>query len=240
MTPERLARLRQVLDRRQPDLTVVTDFVHKQRNLSAIVRNCDAVGIMRVYAAIGDEDYRAFRGTTMGSHLWVSVTPCKNLDEALSPLVESGYQTVAAHLGESAIDYRAIDYTRPTAIVMGAEKSGVSDEGQAAVDHCVSIPMCGMVGSYNVSVAAGIILSEAQHQRQNAGLYEHRRIDDTTYNTLFFQWAHPKLTTFCEERGLRYPELDETGEVRDAPGWYASVRAGTAPLYRGTSEGVGK
>ena len=39
MTPERIARLRQVLDRRQPDLTVVTDFVHKQRNLSAIVRD---------------------------------------------------------------------------------------------------------------------------------------------------------------------------------------------------------
>ena len=46
MTPERIERLHQVLRRRQPDLTVVTDFVHKQRNLSAIVRNCDAVGIM--------------------------------------------------------------------------------------------------------------------------------------------------------------------------------------------------
>ena len=45
MTPKRIARLRQVLDRRQPDLTLVTDFVHKPRNLSALVRICDAVGL---------------------------------------------------------------------------------------------------------------------------------------------------------------------------------------------------
>ena len=61
MTPERIARLRQVLDRRQPDLTVVTDFVHKQRNLSALVRNCDAVGVLRMHAVIGDEDEVARR-----------------------------------------------------------------------------------------------------------------------------------------------------------------------------------
>ena len=128
MTPERLARLRKVLDQRQPDLVMVTDFVHKQRNLSAIVRNCDAVGIMRVFAAIGDEDYRAFRGTTMGSHRWVTVTPSSDLDEALTPLEEQGLQTVAAHLDASAVDYREVDYTRPTAIVMGAERAGLDRE----------------------------------------------------------------------------------------------------------------
>ena len=55
MTPERIARLRAVLDRRQPDLAVVTDFVNKQRSLSAIVRNCDAAGVMRLHAVIGNE-----------------------------------------------------------------------------------------------------------------------------------------------------------------------------------------
>jgi len=84
MTPERIARLRAVLDRRQPDLIVITDFVHKQRNLSAIVRNCDAAGVMRVHAVLGDEDYHAFRGTAMGSHSWVEVARHPDLDEALA------------------------------------------------------------------------------------------------------------------------------------------------------------
>lgn len=230
MTPKRLARLRKVLDQRQPDLIMVTDFVHKQRNLSAIVRNCDAVGIMRMFAAIGDEDYKAFRGTAMGSHLWVDVTPCNDIKDALAPLSAQGVQTVAAHLGDEVIDYRDVDYTRPTAIVMGAEKRGLSMAAQS-VDHCVTIPMVGMVGSLNVSVAAGIILTEAQRQRQCAGLYSRRRIDDETYRVLFFQWAHPRLSTFCEERGLRYPELDPDGELADPPGWYAQVRVGTAARY---------
>lgn len=240
MTPERLARLRKVLDQRQPDLVMVTDFVHKQRNLSAIVRNCDAVGIMRVFAAIGDEDYRAFRGTTMGSHRWVTVTPTSDLDEALTPLEEQGLQTVAAHLDARAVDYREVDYTRPTAIVMGAERAGLSAQARQRVGHCVTIPMVGMVGSFNVSVAAGIILAEAQQQRQRAGLYDHRRIDDKTYQRLFFQWAHPRLRAFCEERGLRYPELDGEGELADAPGWYAQVRAGTAPRYVPAQEKTSK
>lgn len=231
MTPERLARLRKVLDQRQPDLFMVTDFVHKQRNLSAIVRNCDAVGIMRVFAAIGDEDYKAFRGTTMGSHLWVDITPCVDISDALTPLSAQGVQTVAAHLGNEVVDYRELDYTRPTAIVMGAEKRGLSAAAAQRVDHCVTIPMVGMVGSLNVSVAAGIILAEAQRQRQQAGLYSQRRIDDEAYRTLFFQWAHPRLCSFCEERGLRYPALGPDGELADAPGWYAQVRAGTAARY---------
>jgi tRNA (guanosine-2'-O-)-methyltransferase len=186
---------------------------------------------MRVSAAIGDEDYRAFRGTTMGSHRWVTVTPSSDLDDALTPLETQGLQTVAAHLDENAVDYREIDYTLPTAIVMGAERAGLSAQARQRVDHCVTIPMVGMVGSFNVSVAAGIILAEAQQQRQRAGLYDHRRIDDKTYQRLFFQWAHPRLRAFCEERGLRYPELDGEGELADAPGWYAQVRAGTAPRY---------
>jgi tRNA (guanosine-2'-O-)-methyltransferase len=48
--PDRITRLRAVLDKRQPDLTLVTDFVHTQRDTSAIIRNCDAVGIMIVHA----------------------------------------------------------------------------------------------------------------------------------------------------------------------------------------------
>ena len=98
MTPKRIARLREVLNRRQPDLTVVTDFVHKQRNLSAIVRNCDAVGIQRMHAVIGTEDYKTFRGTAMGSHHWVDVDTHQNPAVALDALKASGYQLVAATL----------------------------------------------------------------------------------------------------------------------------------------------
>ena len=230
MTPERLGRLRRVLDQRQPDLCVVTDFVNKQRNLSAIVRNCDAVGIQYLHAVIGEEDYTAFRGTAMGSHDWVTINHYRQPADAFAVLRQDGSQLVAAHLDADAVDYRSIDYTRPTAIVFGAERRGVSEEALAEVDHCVTIPMMGMVASYNVSVAAGIILAEAQRQRQQAGSYASPRLGERAYQRLFFEWGHPQVRDFCRQRGLAYPPLNDEGEIDDPSGWYAQVREGVAPL----------
>ncbi|TXS96293.1 tRNA (guanosine(18)-2'-O)-methyltransferase TrmH [Parahaliea maris] len=230
MTPERSARLRAVLERRQPDLTLVTDFVNKQRNLSAIVRNCDAAGIMAIHAVLGEEDYRAFRGTAMGSHRWVEVHRHAAVDEAISGLQAQGYQVLAAHLGEGARDYREIDYCKPTAVLLGAERRGVSVEARARVDGFITVPMMGMVESYNVSVASGIILAEAQRQRAEAGLYDQCRIDRATYRRLLFEWAYPDLVEYCTERGLAYPPIDEAGDLVVPSAWYAAVREGRAPL----------
>jgi tRNA (guanosine-2'-O-)-methyltransferase len=224
LTPKRIARLRQVLDRRQPDLTVVTDFVHKQRNTSAIVRNCDAVGIMAIHAVVDKNSYKAFRGTAMGSHRWVKVVRHESLDDALAAVRSQEMQVIAAHPGEASIDFREIDFTRPTALLMGTEKAGLGDDAIAAADECITVPMYGMVSSYNVSVAAGIILAEAQRQRQVAGLYDQCRLDPETYERLFFEWGHPKVRQFCEDRGLEYPTLDEEGEIADPPAWYAEAR----------------
>ena len=165
MTPERISRLRGVLDRRQPDLTVVTDFVHKQRNLSAIVRICDAAGVLQIHPVLGDEDYKAFRGTAMGSHNWVEVCRHPTVEDALAPLARSGYQLVGADPAPGAVDFRDVDYTLPTALVLGAERRGLGREGRSLLDVPVSIPMFGMVGSLNVSVAAGIMIYEALRQR---------------------------------------------------------------------------
>lgn len=224
MTPERIARLRRALDRRQPDLTVVTDFVHKQRNLSAIVRNCDAVGVAELHAVIGDEDYRAFRGTAMGSHQWVDVHRYSRQADALEPLRQRGFQVVAAHLVPGAAHYREVDYTRPTAILLGAEKRGVSEAAAALVDCPVTIPMLGMVSSLNVSVASGIILAEAQAQRERCGYYDNRRLDQDTYDRLFFEWGYPELAAYCRERGLDYPPVNRAGDLCDPAGWYAKIR----------------
>ncbi|MEP5763230.1 MAG: tRNA (guanosine(18)-2'-O)-methyltransferase TrmH [Halieaceae bacterium] len=224
MTPERIARLRAVLDRRQPDLTVITNFVHKQRNTSAIVRNCDAVGIMAVHCVVGEAEYRAFRGTAMGSHRWVEVLPYESLPDAVSAVRKQSMQLLAAHPAADAVDFRDIDYTRPTALLLGTEKAGLDDVALAQADRCISVPMLGMVGSYNVSVAAGIILSEAQRQRQQAGLYDSSRLDQATWQRLFFEWGHPQVRDYCQQRGLDYPALNDEGEIDNPSAWYARVR----------------
>ena len=226
MTPERYLRLRAVLDRRQPDLTLITDNVHKGRNLSAIVRTADAAGIAEMHAVIDDKDYKAFRGTAMGSHSWVEVKRHCDIGGLITGLQAQGVQVLAAHLDESSVDYREPDYTRPTAVLLGAEKRGVSAEACALADAHITIPMMGMVQSYNVSVAAGIILSEAQYQRQRAGMYAQPRQDAETYQRLLFEWAHPEVRDFCRRRNLDYPPLRDDGEIDDPAAWYRRIREG--------------
>lgn len=227
MTPERYQRLRAVLDRRQPDLTVITDNVHKGRNLSAIVRTADAAGIAEMHAVIDDKDYKAFRGTAMGSHSWVAVRRHRDIAALITGLQGDGYQVLAAHLDAGSVDYRQPDYTRPTAILLGAEKRGVSAEACALADAHITIPMMGMVQSYNVSVAAGIILSEAQYQRDQQGLYDRPRLDEQTYRQTLFEWAHPQVRDFCRENGLDYPALrEEDGEIAEPAQWYKRIREG--------------
>lgn len=230
MTPERYEIICRVLRQRQPDLTVITDEVHKGRNLSAIVRTCDAVGISKFHCVEPKKGYRAFRGTALGSHKWVDTVLHSDVSEGLHELKNEGFQVVAAHLSDDAVDFRTVDYTKPTALLMGTEKQGVSDDALALADHQVVIPMMGMVESFNVSVACAIILTEAQEQRQKAGLYDESRIPKDEFQRTLFQWCQPIVTKYCDENGLDYPPLDDEGEIVEPAKWYQRVRQAKASV----------
>lgn len=227
MTPERFQRINQVLDKRQPDLTVVTDEVHKARNLSAIIRTCDAVGIGQIHCVMPKNGYQSYSGTSASAEKWVETLHYSRVEEPVDALKMRGYQVLAANLGTNTRDYREVDYTVPTALVLGAEVDGVSSVAAAGADINVMVPMAGMVESFNVSVACAIILLEAKTQRERAGLYNSRRLTDERYHELFFQWAHPVLAKWCDENGIVYPPVRADGEVADLSQWYAAQRQTT-------------
>lgn len=137
----------------------------------------------------------------------------ESMAAAAQALKGRGFSLVAAHLSGEALDFRELDYTRPTALLLGTELFGVSEGALQYVDHQISIPMEGMSQSLNVSVAAAIVLYEAQRQRRLAGMYDQGRLDPDTRTRLRFEWLHPVLTDFCQQRGIEYPELDDEGEV---------------------------
>ncbi|NIR60861.1 MAG: tRNA (guanosine(18)-2'-O)-methyltransferase TrmH [Gammaproteobacteria bacterium] len=215
MTPERYRRIRAVLDRRQPDLTVLLDNVHKPHNLSAVLRTCDAVGVFEIHAVSTFEALEAHNDTSAGAGKWVELRVHRDLGHAAAGLKGRGFQIVAAHASSRAVDFRAIDYTRPTAVLLGAEKFGVSEAGASTADAHIAVPMVGMVESLNVSVAAAIILYEAQRQRAAAGLYGRPRLDAATYAAALFRWGYPRLAAYCDARALAYPRLGAKGELLD-------------------------
>lgn len=214
MTPERYRKIRAVLDRRQPDLTVVTDGVHKEHNIAAIVRTCDAVGIQTIHASLPDNRAHAPAEAAMGSQKWVDVIQHDSALDAMAGLQGRGFQVLAAHYSDQALPCREIDYTRPTALMLGTEKYGVSEAAAAQADAHVYIPMMGMVESFNVSVATAIILAEACEQRRRAGLYDRPRLDPEHYHELLIRWGYPRVAQRCREQGLPWPDIDEEGRLQ--------------------------
>jgi tRNA (guanosine-2'-O-)-methyltransferase len=214
MRPERFHRLRTVLSRRQPDLTVLMDRVHKSHNFSAILRNCDAAGVLEAHVVVPERgDMALHHGTSAGTKKWVRVVYHEGLEAAVAQLKGRGLALLAAHPSMEAIDYREIDYTRPVAIIMGAELHGVSREALELADELVSIPMLGMVHSLNVSVATSLLLFEAVRQREAAGMYEESRLPPDEFERLLFEWAYPTLARLRREQGRAYPRLSPDGEI---------------------------
>jgi tRNA (guanosine-2'-O-)-methyltransferase len=212
-TPRRFHRVRGVLDRRQPDLTVLLEQVDVPRNLAAILRSCDAVGVFTAHAVWPGGRLKISRPASGGNRRWVPVRKHRTLAAALEHLRDQGLRILAAHPAPGAVPFREIDYAQPTAILLGNEDNGVSEEALAAVDGQVIVPMSGMGTSLNVSVAAALILFEAQRQRLAAGFYDRPRLDPETYRTTLFEWAWPDLAALCRKRGMAYPALGENGEI---------------------------
>jgi tRNA (guanosine-2'-O-)-methyltransferase len=213
MTPQRYQKLRQVLDSRQPDLTVLLDNVHKPHNFSAILRSCDAVGVFEAHAVWQDPTLRPSRLTSSGTGKWVGIRTHPDIDSAVADLRGLGFRLIAAHPENGALDYRDIDYTRPTALVLGAELRGLSERVLEHTDARVCVPMMGMAASLNVSVAAATILFEAQRQRAGANLYAESRLERKRYARTLFEWAHPVVARYCRRHGVDYPDLDAEGEI---------------------------
>lgn len=213
MTPERFRRLRAALTRRQPDLTVLMDRVNKSHNFSAILRNCDAVGAMDAHVVPPENGLDLHHGTSAGTMKWINVRYHDAVTPAIDALKASGFQVLAAHPSDAAADYREPDYTIPTAVVLGAELYGVSDEGLAAADTHVSIPMMGMVHSLNVSVATALLLFEARRQREAKGMYDASRLSEDDFTRTLFEWAYPTIARGRRDAGRPYPLLTEDGEL---------------------------
>jgi 23S rRNA (guanosine2251-2'-O)-methyltransferase len=148
-------------------LLVVLDGIEDPHNVGAIVRTVDAAGghgVVRQARHAAALDGVAAKASA-GAVAHVPIATEVNIARAIEELKELGVWTVGL-AGDGPEPYEAIDYTVPTALVLGAEGTGLRRLVRERCDRIVSISMYGAVGSLNVSVAAGIVLFEAARQRK--------------------------------------------------------------------------
>ena len=212
--PRRFERIKNVLNYRMNNLTVLVEDVNKPHNLSAILRTCDAAGVFEANFISKTSVVKTFNSTAQGSQKWIKLNNHKNSIGAISELKNKGFKLYGTTLNRKSIDYRKFDYCHKTCFVLGAEKWGLSDEIISMVDQSIFIPMRGMVQSLNVSVAASILLFEAIRQRESKGLLptngEGLNLKD--YQNTLFEWCYPELAIIYKKNGEKYPLLDEEGD----------------------------
>ncbi len=187
MTDERREKIERVLNHRQHDLTLVLANIHDPHNVSAIYRSADAFGVSQVHLYYTDTAFPTLaKKTSASARKWVDSVRHKDKESLLSAL--QGYQLLATACTSVSKTMYTYDMTKPTAIIMGNEHSGVPEELLSNIDGEIYIPMFGMIQSFNVSVAAALLLGEASRQRQLQGFYEKSRMPKADYETKLNEW----------------------------------------------------
>lgn len=154
-----------------PALLLVLDGIEDPRNLGAVLRTAECAGVEGVVIperrAVGLNATVAKSSAGALDH--VKVSKVANLNRLIDQLKINNIWVIGAD-GSAEKEYTDWDWTQPSALVLGAEGSGLHRLVAANCDVLVNIPMYGKIESLNVSVAAGVVLFEARRQRRLKGM----------------------------------------------------------------------
>lgn len=227
-TERRIYKLSQVIHQRQMDIVIALDHIHDQHNLSAVVRSADAAGFGRI---IWTPDFKMTEKInpeiSRGAERWVDLRLYQDLKPELLNLKQQGYQIVATHMARKAVDFRSIDWTKPSVVVFGNEHRGVSDDVVEIADSNIFLPMLGFVQSLNISVAAAVTLYEIQRQRENAGLYSQNASEEQVRN-LHAEWNlnedHIDVNSLLKRMTGPMPENDSHQDGRENSKFFQKMK----------------
>ena len=190
-TPERIEKVSRVLSLRQSDLRVVLEGVTNAHNASAVIRTCDAAGILHLDLISPNRELLRFNeAISTRADKWLEIAVHPTPAECLEPLKKAGFEIIATHLQKDAIPYTDIDFSRPMALVFGSESAGISEGAMAFADKVVRIPMLGMVQSLNLSVSVAVILYEALRQRAAKDYFDKAQLPTEEFELLKKKWLN--------------------------------------------------
>jgi tRNA (guanosine-2'-O-)-methyltransferase len=173
-THARKQRIQTVVAQRQEGIVVLED-IYDPHNAAAVFRTCEAFGVQKVFLIFEKQkkfDPKKIGKTTSSSaNKWLDFTVYFSTEKCFKDLKKMGYATYGTVLDASAksLFNSNLVKQRKIALVFGNEHSGLSDKAITLCDKKIYIPMQGFVQSLNLSVTAGIVLSELFRQRQEAG-----------------------------------------------------------------------
>ena len=175
ITDNRAERIKDVVAKRQNDLTIILENVHDPHNIGAVLRTCDSVGIGEIYVILTEEDIPQSRyvgkSSSSGSKKWVDIHVYKNIADCFLDVRKRYKRIFGTHLSGSSQSLYDLELVEPCALLFGNEHDGISKEALKSIDGNFIIPQVGMVKSLNISVPCAVTLYEAFRQRNLKGKY---------------------------------------------------------------------
>jgi tRNA (guanosine-2'-O-)-methyltransferase len=181
LSDDRSQKIYACVYRRQPTLSIVLENVHDPHNVSAVLRSCDAVGVIDVHLVYHSGQFFPELGekSSASARKWVLTHKHSSIDECYDYLRKEGKKILTTGMSNEARSLYTVDFTEPIAIVFGNEHTGVSEEAILKADGNMLIPQVGMIQSLNISVACAVTLYEAFRQRSLKGMFDSIQMGET-------------------------------------------------------------
>ena len=164
---------RRVLANRTKHITLVLENVFQPQNASAVVRSCDCFGIQDLHVIESKNEYNINPRIVMGASKWVDIHQHTDTTSAIDDLKAQGFQIIATSPHSDDVNVQDFIPHQKSAIFFGTEYDGLSNEVMEKADRFVKIPMYGFTESFNISVAAALVLQSFTDNLRNSSINWH-------------------------------------------------------------------
>ncbi len=191
VTENRQAIFKKVLSKRTKHFTVVLEDLYQMHNVSAVVRSADIFGIQDMHIIQKKYDPKLSHAIAKGAEKWLNIKRYKQTQDAIDHLRQKGYRIVATTPHTNDISLPDFDISTPAAFFFGVEKDGLSEQVMSQADAFVKIPMYGFTESFNISVAAALIMYETTKRLHASSINWQLTADEQ--QQIYLQWLEKSI-----------------------------------------------
>ncbi len=191
VTENRKAVFKKVLSQRTRYFTTVLEDLYQMHNISAVVRSADIFGWQDLHIVQKKYDPKLSHSIAKGAEKWLDIHRYKQTGDAIKYLKQKGYRIVATTPHTDDISLPDFDISRPAAFFFGVEKNGLSEQVMSQADVFLKIPMYGFTESFNISVAAALIMYSVTQALHNSALAW--QLPEQEREKIYMQWLEKSI-----------------------------------------------
>ena len=191
ITENRMAVLKEVLSKRSRYFTVVLEDLYHMHNVSAVVRSADIFGLQDVHIVQHKYDPKLSNAIAKGAEKWLDIHRYENSQNTIDTLRKKGYQIVATTPHTQDVNLSDFDIHKPAAFFFGVEKDGLSEQVMQQADVFLKIPMYGFTESFNISVAAALILRDVTERLRQSNI--DWQLTEAEKEKIYLQWLEKSI-----------------------------------------------